>query len=310
VIPPRAPHGPSLPLRYLVAAALAFVAAGVALPWLAPALAGHYYHPQLLALTHTVTLGWITLTIMGASYQLVPILLERPVASERVVRWQLPVYVVAVIGIVGHFALAEWKGFVWSAALLTLTALAHVANTAGAVLRARPTFTARMLGIGLAGLALTALFGTLLGADRVWRFLPGAVFPTLHAHVHLALLGWVLPVVMGVTARVYPMFLLAPEPAGAGAHVQIVGIAAGVPLVVVGLLAEAPLALPAGAALVAAAIVAHLAWVHATVRAAKRPALDWPLRFLLAGAVALVPATAPGRARAVGVVGGARGALA
>ena len=43
-----------------------------------PALAGHYYHPRLLALTHAVTLGWITLAIMGASYQLVPVVFERP----------------------------------------------------------------------------------------------------------------------------------------------------------------------------------------------------------------------------------------
>jgi hypothetical protein len=306
----RAPQAPSLPLRYLVVAALTFVGAGVAMPWLAPALAGHYYHPHLLALTHTVTLGWITLTIMGASYQLVPILLERPVASERVARWQLPIYVVGAIGVVGHFAIGEWKGFVWSAGLLTLAALVHVANVAGAVRRARASFTARMMGLGLIGLALTALFGALLGADRVWRFLPGALFPTLHAHVHLALLGWVLPVVMGVAARVYPMFLLAPEPAGAGAGVQVVGISMGVPLVVVGLLAEAQPAVFAGSALVAAAVLAHLAWVHVSVRAAKRPALDWPLRFVLAGALALVPATALGLALALDLASGPRVALA
>ena len=33
----------------------------------APELAGHYCHPQLLALAHTVALGWITLTIHSPS---------------------------------------------------------------------------------------------------------------------------------------------------------------------------------------------------------------------------------------------------
>ena len=70
----------------MAVATLAFVLAGLVLPWLAAELAGHYYQPHILALTHTLTLGWITLTILGASYQLIPILLERPVWSERLGR--------------------------------------------------------------------------------------------------------------------------------------------------------------------------------------------------------------------------------
>jgi hypothetical protein len=128
--------------------------------------------------------------------------------------------------------------------------------------------------------------------------------------VHLALLGWVLPVVMGVAARVYPMFMLAPEPAGTGARVQVAGLGAGVPLVVLGLLMEAPAAVVAGAALVTAAIAAHLWWIYVVVRDGKRPALDWSLRFVLAGAIALVPAAALGIAQAVGLLAGPRVALA
>ena len=102
---PRPASGlsPIIPLAYLVCAAVAFVAASLSVAWLAPELAGHYYHPRLLALTHTVTLGWITLAIMGASYQLIPIVLERPIWSERLARWQLAILAVAVTGMVAHF---------------------------------------------------------------------------------------------------------------------------------------------------------------------------------------------------------------
>ena len=81
MLPAGAARVPSvtLPLRYLVAATVAFALAALGVPWLARELTGHYYHPRVLALTHTVTLGWITLTIMGASYQLVPIVLGRPI---------------------------------------------------------------------------------------------------------------------------------------------------------------------------------------------------------------------------------------
>jgi hypothetical protein len=300
----------TLPLYYLAVSATAFVLAALAVPWLASELAGHYYHPRLLGLTHTVTLGWITVTIMGASYQLIPIVLERPIASERLARIQLPVIALGVVGVIGHFLIAEWSGFAWSAGLVAVAALVHVAHAGRSVVRAERSFTAGMFAMSLAGLALTVLFGTALGADKVRPFLPGAFFPMLHAHVHLALLGWVLPVVLGVAARVYPMFLLAAEPTRPVLLTQGVGLAIGIPLVVGGLLVEASSVTLIGAVAVAVAIAVHVGSVLAMARARKRPRLDWGLRFVLAGASALVPATALGLGLATGVVSGPRAAIA
>jgi hypothetical protein len=300
----------TLPLRYLVAAAVAFVAAAGGVVGLARELAGHYYHPRLAALTHTVTLGWITLTIMGASYQLIPIVLERPVWSERLARWQFVALVAGVIGLVAHFYIGEWSGMLWAAAVVAAGVGAHLLNLALSLRGLkRWTFTARLFAMALAGLGLAAAFGLLLAADRVFTFLPGAFFPTLHAHVHLALLGWVMPVVLGVAARVYPMFLLAAEPAGWPGRVQLWGIGAGVPLVTVGLLA-APVLAVAGALAVAAAAAGHAAWVVGIVRTRKRPALDWGLRFALTGTGFLLLATAFGLALALDLAGGPRAALA
>ena len=98
--------------------------------------------------------------------------------------------------------------------------------------------------LGYAGLALTALFGLTLATNHLHPFLPGPFFSTLHAHIHLALLGWVAPLVFGVTARVYPMFLLAPEPDERIGRIQFWGLAVGVPLLVTGLLVAPALILP------------------------------------------------------------------
>ena len=298
-----------LPLSYLVTATVAFVVAALALPWLAPALAGHYYQPRVLALTHTVTLGWITLTIMGASYQIVPIVLGRPIWSERLARWQLALTAGGIGGLVGHFFIGEWAGLLWAAGLVTVGVSLHLVN---AILSVRGlaawTFTARLVALAHVGLGLTAVYGTLLGLDKIVRFLPGSLFPNLHAHVHLALLGWVLPMVIGVAARVYPMFLLAREPAGWPGRVQLWGLGLGVPAVVLGILFSRAL-LAAGALAVAAAVLAHVSWVHAMVRGSRRPVLDWGLRFVLTGALALVPVTGLGLALALDVLAGPRVAL-
>jgi hypothetical protein len=306
----RAPSA-TLPLRYLVAAAVAFNAAALGVVWLAPELGGHYYHPRLFALTHTVTLGWITMTIIGASYQLVPIVLERPLWSERLARWQFVALVLGIPGLVAHFFIPHGTGLAWAAAFVAVGAGGHLVNTVLTVRGlARWTFTARMVALGHAGLVLTALSGVLLGADRAWHILPGGQLANVHAHVHVALLGWVLPMVIGVAARVYPMFLLAREPAGAPGAMQLWGIALGVPAVVAGLVAGF-LPLVAGGALgVAVAVAGHLAWVLESVRTRKRPALDWPLRMVVAGAVFVVPAALVGLALAADLVGGPRVAIA
>jgi hypothetical protein len=307
--PSRAPTA-LLPLSYLVAAAASFMVGAFGIVWLAPELAGHYYHPRIAALTHVITLGWITLTIMGASYQLIPVVLQRSIWSERLARWQLWMLLVGVTGMVGHFYLGTGPGLLSAAALVAVGSTAHLLNV-GRTLHGYTQwdFTARLVALGYAGLALTIVFGLGLGADRIWTFLPGQFFARLQAHFHLALLGWVTPMVLGVAARVYPMFLLAPEPTGWPARLQFWGLASGVPAVVIGLLAGSTL-IAAGATAVAVAAFGHAMWVVRMVRRRKRPQLDSGLRFVLTGTAFLLPATGLGLAFGFDVISGPRLALA
>lgn len=310
---PRTARTPSVsvPLRYLVAAAVAFGLAALGVVALARELSGHYYQPRLLALTHTVTLGWVTLTILGASYQLVPVVLGRPLWSERLARWQFVALLAGLVGMIGHFFIGDGPGLVWAAGLVVLALLAHVVNVARTVRGMTTwTFTARLVVVGHAGLVLTALSGLALGLDHARPFLPGDRLGALHAHVHAALLGWVLPMVIGIAARVYPMFLLAREPGGWLGTLQLTGVVAGVPAVVVGLAVGWPPLVRAGALAVTLAIAAHLAWIVDAVRARRRPAAVWPLRFVLGGAVFLASATLVGLGLAFGALAGPRVASA
>jgi hypothetical protein len=309
---PRPGRGlsPLVPLAYLVCAAVAFLVAALGVSWLGPELAGHYYHPRLLGLTHTVTLGWITLAIMGASYQLVPIVLEREIWSERLARGQLAILVVAVTGMVAHFHLGTWPGLTAAMGLLAVGIALHLLNVGMSVRGfTRWTFTTRLVALAYGGLALTTLFGLALAANRVWLFLPGELFPRLHAHIHLALLGWVAPMIFAVAARVYPMFFLAPAPRRWHSFLQLWGLTAGVPAIVLGLLGV-PGLLVAGALAVAAAAAAHVAWVYEMARGRKRPGLDWGLRFVLTATALLAPAAVLGVAMATDRLAGPRVALA
>lgn len=300
----------TLPLAYLATAALAFVLAALALPGLGAVLAGHYYHPRLLALTHVVTLGWITLAIMGASYQLIPVVIERPLYSERLALWQLPGLAAGILGMVSHFWLGRWDGLSWAAALVGGGILAHVINVALSLRGlARWSFTARGVALALGGLALTVAFGVTLAMTHGAHVFPGGPLGAVHAHFHLALLGWIAPMIVAVAARVYPMFLLAPEPGG-GASVQLGGLGLGVPAVFLGLLLGRPALVVPGAVLVAVALGVHVWWVVGFARRRKRPTLDWGLRFVLTGTACLAPLGILGLVLALGVESGPRVALA
>ena len=141
----RTELSPIIPLGYLGCAAVAFVIAAAGTARLAPALAGHYYHPSLLALAHTVTLGWVTLAIMGASYQIMPIALERPLWSHRVARWQLAILIVGISGMVVHFYLGTWSGLASAACLVTVGIVLHLVNVSMSLRGfTQWTFSARM----------------------------------------------------------------------------------------------------------------------------------------------------------------------
>jgi len=299
-----------LPLAYLTAAAAAFVGAAVQIPWLATELAGHYYHPRVLALTHTVTLGWISLAVMGASYQLIPIVLKCPLWSERLPWWQLPALVVGIAGMLAHFSIAEWSGLVWAALLVAAAVGAHVVNVTLTLRALRPqTLLARFVIVALVGISLTMLAGLALAAHHLHPFLPGDFYARLSAHVHLALLGWVLPMILGVAAQVYPMFLLGSGHDVRLERIQFWGVVAGVPALVAGLLLSRVLTI-GGTAAVAMAVAAHLTSLTGMVRRSNTPRFDWPVRFLLAAAALLVPATLLGLALAFDTATGPRWALA
>ena len=80
------PSTSSVPLAagHFGAAILYLVAGSVGLVWIAPELAiGGYPSPRVAGITHLFTLGWLTTTIFGALYQLLPVALGAPLRSVR-----------------------------------------------------------------------------------------------------------------------------------------------------------------------------------------------------------------------------------
>jgi hypothetical protein len=85
-----------LPLPFLLTGAVGAALFGALLPLVAPQALIAPGFPQVLALVHIATLGWLTMTIMGASLQLAPVILVSPLRAARLDAIQYPLYLVGV----------------------------------------------------------------------------------------------------------------------------------------------------------------------------------------------------------------------
>lgn len=201
--------------------------------------------PETLALTHLVTIGWLSLTICGALTQFVPVLVARPLAFERL---PLPALLSLIAGLVLLTAGFLQLGGRIATGLPLLSAAAVVLacgfglviiNIAATLWRARPLpLPARFVVVGLSAAVATVAFGALfalvldgnLSGAVPLRLTPAA----LPLHVAAGLGGWLTLTAAGVSYRLLSMFMLAPDLDRAGSRAALRCAAAAQLLVVIG----------------------------------------------------------------------------
>jgi cbb3-type cytochrome oxidase subunit 1 len=259
----------------------AFLTALFWAPFRVSDLQDFYYQGHDLALTHLITLGWITMTIMGASFQLVPVALETTLYSERMARWQFWLMLVGVTAMVGHFWLGRHPGMASGAALVLLAVILFLINMGRTLWRLpRWDVIAMHVAAALAYLAATALLGNLMALDKIYDFLGGQVLRTIHAHAHLAGIGWITMMIFGAGYKLIPMFSLAELGQERLARWEFWMLNIGLIGLFWSLLFQSMWAVPF-ALLVTLAIGLFLWKMREVLRSRRRPRLDWGLRHAL-----------------------------
>ncbi len=206
----------SVPLSFFALAPIAIVAAGLLLLVEGMnALTAAAAMPTL-ALTHIATLGLLTSVMMGAIYQLTPVLGGAPVP------WVRLGYFVCFNLALGATSLG-WSLLTVSPELrrtliliaitaLFLALLIFVIQASIGLARSPAGGTAIQ---GMRGAIVALLLVGLMGVWMVHGF-AGMSFPHprltwLQVHISLALLGWIGTLVMSASLKLIPMFYLAPE---------------------------------------------------------------------------------------------------
>ncbi len=213
-INPRHAPAPWLPLPFLLSGPLALAAAHLLLAVRVGTVTGSYRATATIAVTHLLVLGAIVGTMMGALYQMTPVIFVAQAADGRLGLAQTMLYTggwaLMVVGFLsgGTGILAAGGTCVVLAVLLFLFIIGRVLrtatqwDTAGWYILTAFAFLVATVGVGLT-FALDWRFG--------WFPIPPHL---LAIHVHLGGIGWLTLLIMGVSYRLVPMFAIAPAPAG------------------------------------------------------------------------------------------------
>jgi hypothetical protein len=191
-------------------AAIAFLIATILLLLSASDITSHYFLPHTLAITHIMALGWCTMMILGASHQLVPVLIEGKLYSNKLAYAS---FTLAAIGIpllvYGFYFFDMGLHTQCGGTLIILAIITYLINLAISMAKSKQeNVHAFFIFTAALWLLATAIVGLLLLCNFTEPLLPKDSLDYLPLHAHIGIVGWFLLLVMGVGSRLIPMFLI------------------------------------------------------------------------------------------------------
>ncbi len=213
-------HAPSFRLisAHFALGLVGMLGFAAALLWRGAAVEGHFFQPTLLGLTHLCVLGWLLPVAIGAMHQLIPVVFEVPVRSERLAWLAFALYLPGALGFMTRLWAFDlgWL-FIVSAGLLAAAIILYTVNLLATLARAsHVSLTGAYVIAALGYLVLAACLGFALAYNLHRPYLYIDHVRVLRAHAHAAGLGFFGLLVMGVAYRLLEMFLLS--------HVSALGL--------------------------------------------------------------------------------------
>ncbi len=293
-----------VPVSFFVTAPLFLAAAGVlVLLGGADALANRWL-PATLAAAHLGTLGFVSMVMLGALYQMVAVVVGSPVPWLRSAHVVHALFALGAAAFCWGVARAQPAVVFAAIAVLTFGVGLFLVPVGIALFRAH-SLDATVFGIrsAVACFFLAAAAGIWMAHGFSGMGFPGSRVLWSQAHLCIALLGWVGALIAAVSWQVLPMFYLAPHaPDALKWTVQILAAVGALgPAILLGvdysgLLGERPLALEPIAAAAAAPGIFAVWLLHPCAGAwclakRRRRRVDGSLRFWQVG-LAMAPLTA------------------
>ena len=263
-------------LPYYAAGAVSFLLVTFLCMISADSFKVHFFQPHILGITHLFILGWATMIIFGATNQLSPFLAESKLYSER-----LPVIILFIkaIGIV-LLVYSFWCfSLIWTiytgGAMIVLAMFIHAFNIFKTFAHGKKSIVGQFMLTAHIWLLLTAIIGFLLLINLRIPYLPKEHLAYLRMHASIGMVGWFLQLIIGVSSRLIPMFLLSSNENKKGLDITYYSINAGLVLFLAeGFMNDSWMGKVIASILVASGLIAYLLYVKNCYTKAIKKSLD------------------------------------
>jgi hypothetical protein len=204
-----------LPFRFFISAPIFIIACAFLILFSGESLWFSRWQPNMLALTHGFTLGFLTMVMMGALLQLLPVIGGIGIAKPRlIVTLSHACYSLGVVALMLSFILAD-NGLTIAAMVLLSIGLSVYIGAITWVLLKKISQGDSIIGFRLAIIAFISLLvlGLTLLASRVGMPLPVILLNKHITDIHalMGLVGWAGILIVAVSFQVLPMFHVAPN---------------------------------------------------------------------------------------------------
>lgn len=201
----------SLPLRYVATGIVAYIILQTIVA-VSPAtfFSGQFTAPFFIGTVHLVTVGWVTMVIVGVMYQMVPVLLQVELHNERLGRTAFwPALAGTVLLVTGFWS---WRQVLFiTGGILAVAGFLFSAYVLLRTMLKAPRWNIQGYGMlgALAFLLFTFAWGLVMVFGLRYGYLDTSFRNFMFFHLLLGMLGWFSLMIFGVAYRLVPMFALA-----------------------------------------------------------------------------------------------------
>ena len=201
----------SIPASFFLTIPFGVLAAGLILMTSGITSLASPWTPQALALTHAATLGVLAMGMLGALYQMTPVIAGAPVPFARVAHLVHLLLLAGLAGFIWRLLGGPVAAMSWALVSFKLALTAFLLPLTWALLRpATRSQTVQGMRLSVLSLAVISLLGLMMAAGYAGDLFPQHRILWVQIHLTIALLGWVGGLIMSVSWQVIPMFYLAP----------------------------------------------------------------------------------------------------
>ena len=163
-----------------------------------------------MAVTHLTVLGWVTMIIFGALYQLIPVIMEVKLYSEKLAKISFILLALGAICLSYSF----WNFDIgtemyFSAVFIIISIILFVINvTATSIKSTKESIERTFIVTAVVWLLFTVFAGLTLVINLAHPFLKPTQVTLIKLHAHAGIIGWFFQLIIGVSSRLLPMFMV------------------------------------------------------------------------------------------------------